>query len=327
MKKILVLVLAVILLLALVTTCARSREIHTQTFFLMDTVVELQAQASRNNAEQAMHAACAELKRIEHAFGYEASLITELNTIHTIRDAEAHALVRTALAIGTASRGGFDITLKPMLEAWGFTPHMHRHVPDRQAFEHWQRMQGKPGVHLGHDGRTVTTDTAVQVDLGGITKGYAADRAALTMRTQGVRTGLVNAGGDIATFGSRTWRIGIKHPRGSSIIATIPIRGRAIATSGDYERFFFEGNNRYCHILDPATGWPADHHASATVIAPRCVDADAWATALFVKGPAPLQAVLARKGYDWIAIDNTGAVSASPAMKAYCPRRISMSAP
>jgi len=99
----------------------------------------------------------------------------------------------------------------------------------------------------------------------------------------------------------------------------IPLKNRAIATSGDYERFFVEGGRRYCHILDPATGWPAQGLMSASVIADSGTLANAWAVALFVAGPDRLAPVLEKQGMDWVVVDRGGKIAASSSMRGYFP--------
>ncbi len=126
----------------------------------------------------------------------------------------------------------------------------------------------------------------LRVDLSGIAKGYAVDRAVGTLREQGVQRGIVDAGGDIRCFGGKKngWTIGIRHPRQDDLLGIIHIDSGAVATSGDYENFFELDGVRYHHLIDPATGFPARGTLSATVTAPTATQADAWATALFILG-------------------------------------------
>lgn len=128
------------------------------------------------------------------------------------------------------------------------------------------------------------------VDLGAIAKGWAVDRAIEKLEAAGIRSAIIDAGGDLRIIGSRpgkgTWRIGVQHPReAGGLLATFDLRDTAIVTSGDYERFFVVAGERYHHILDPATGRPARGCQSVTVLAPTAAEADACATAAFVLGP------------------------------------------
>ena len=129
---------------------------------------------------------------------------------------------------------------------------------------------------------------------------------------EGAQHGLVNLGGDIRVIGPQSdgspWSMGIRHPRqDDAIIASIPISSGALATSGDYERFFVEGSERFCHILNPKTGWPAQHWQSISVIAPVCVAAGAMSTTAMLKGPDAI-AFLAGQGVSYLAVDAHGQV-------------------
>lgn len=292
--------------------------------FLMDTIIELQAQGIKTAANAAMKKAIDELNRIDKTFGYQESLLKTLNSSHRVKNRELSRLIDFSLDVHSASSGSFSITLRPILDAWGFSGTHPYRIPRLEEFEHWKNLPGESGIILHEDGQTIETQNGVQIDLGGVAKGYAADKAAMVLQDNGVITGLVNAGGDIVAFGKRTWRIGIKNPREPGTFATIPLMNKAIATSGDYERFFIVDEKRYCHILDPSTGWPAQKYMSASVVADTCAQADAWATALFVRGIESLEEVLSQQGIDWIVIDSNGKVSASPALREYCPDHIEM---
>jgi thiamine biosynthesis lipoprotein len=323
LKKIIPVIILIIVLVFVFWQKDRHKMFSVQ-IFAMDTIVELQAKGIETTANAAIKSAVEELGRVDSTFGYSDSLIQELNAKHSISNRELYDLVRLALDVHSASSGAFSITLRPILDAWGFTDTHPYRIPAQEKFALWKSLPGDSSILLGEDGRTIQTLEGTRIDLGGIAKGYAADRAAGVMRANGITTGLINAGGDIIAFGDRIWHIGIKHPRKPGTLTTIPIKDRAIATSGDYERFFVEDGRRYCHILNPATGWPADRYISATVVAERCADADAWATALFVQGLVSLEDILTEGGMDWIVIDHEGTVSASPALQEYCPDRIAI---
>jgi thiamine biosynthesis lipoprotein len=136
----------------------------------------------------------------------------------------------------------------------------------------------------------------MEIDFGGIGKEYAVDRAVEVCRAMGIRHGLVDLGGDIRIVGPRPdeepWRIGIRHPRASSVVmAEVALDKGAVATSGDYERFMEVGGRRYCHILNPGTGWPVRGLSSVTVIANDCLVAGSLATIAMLKG---------RGGISWL---------------------------
>ncbi len=318
-KAIFVIILLLLALGVSVWHRASRGETSHAKIFIMDTFVELMAEESRGQADAAFKDAIAELHRTDSRLGYHNSLIDELNSSHTIKDREIHRLVRLSRKIYDASSGGFSITLRPILDAWGFTGTHSYRLPAESEFAAWKRLPSDQAVILEKDGLTIRTPEGTRIDLGGIAKGYAADRAAEAMKKAGVSSGLVNAGGDIATFGVRTWKIGLRHPGGTGVFATIPVRNRSVATSGNYERFFVVDGIRYCHLLDPATGLPARGRLSATVLADTCAEADAWATALFVQGEERLGGELKKRGMDWIVVDQEGRVRASEALKEFCP--------
>jgi thiamine biosynthesis lipoprotein len=317
-------VIILILVLGLFFWHRDRHKTYSMQIFAMDTIVELQAQGTETLAQASIRSAVEELGRVDSTFGYSDSLVQKLNEKHSITGTELYDLVSHSLEVHRDSFGAFSITLRPILDAWGFTGTHPYRIPKQEDFTRWKSLPNDESILLDADSGTIQTLEGTRIDLGGIAKGYAADRAAGVMRDSGITTGLINAGGDIIVFGEKTWQIGIKHPRKPGTFATIPIKNRAIATSGDYERFFVEDGKRYCHILDPATGWPADRYISATIVAQTCADADAWATALFVQGLVSLEEILTSKGMDWIAIDHEGKVFASPALQEYCPESIAI---
>ena len=116
----------------------------------------------------------------------------------------------------------------------------------------------------------MSSNKAVQLDLGGYAKGYALDRAAELLRKQGIHNALINIGGNILALGQhgkRSWRVGIQHPRKSGALATLELRdGEAVGTSGDYQRYFMLGNTRFCHLIDPRNGHPMQSVQAVTVL-------------------------------------------------------------
>ncbi len=150
----------------------------------------------------------------------------------------------------------------------------------------------------------------MEIDFGGFGKEYAADRAATLLQERGVRHGLVNLGGDIRLVGPRLggnpWMLAIQDPRLSDrLLAELPVRGGALATSGDYERFFERDGVRYCHVLDPRTGWPVSHWRSVSVIAPACLAAGALTTVAMLKGADALD-FLQAQNVAFLAVDAQG---------------------
>ncbi len=159
----------------------------------------------------------------------------------------------------------------------------------------------------------------MEIDFGGIGKEYAADRAATILQDEGVSHALVNLAGDVRALGTQPdgapWRVAIRHPRREgAVIAYVELAGGAVATSGDYERYFDLDGRRYCHILNPRTAMPVAHWQSVSVVAPLCVVAGSCATiAMLLEGRG--ETFLAAQGVHYIAIgpDGTRAGDAAPA--------------
>jgi FAD:protein FMN transferase len=213
------------------------------------------------------------------------------------------AVLKTALEIGSQSEGAFDITVGPLVTLWGFGPEFH---PDRIPLE---ADIAAARARSGPDKLTVG-DTAIRkhrldvfLDLSGIAKGYGVDRVAELMTAHGIEHYMVEIGGEIRVRGLNArdtpWRIAIEKPLTGerSIQGVLGLSDIALATSGDYRNFFEIAGRRYSHTINPATGWPVDHHlVSVTVLADTSMRADAWATAFQVLGPERGMAIAERIG-------------------------------
>jgi FAD:protein FMN transferase len=155
--------------------------------------------------------------------------------------------------------------------------------------------------------------SGMELDFGGIGKEYAADRAASICSDHGIRHGLVNLGGDVRVIGAQPdgapWRIGIRHPRSAdAVLATVEVSDGAVATSGDYERYFEANGRRYCHVLDARTGVPVDHWQSVSVMAPLAILAGTYATiAMLLAHDA--ESFLIRQGVRYVMVDQSGALN------------------
>jgi thiamine biosynthesis lipoprotein len=201
-------------------------------------------------------------------------------------DSETAALLRYADACHRESGGRFDITSGVLRRAWDFRA---ARLPDPERLA---ALVARVGWHKV---RWSTTDCALgeggmEIDFGGVGKEYAVDRLASLAAGLGETAVLINLGGDVRAVGpppdGRPWRIGIPHPRQPErVAAELALLQGAVATSGDYERYFERDGRRYCHILDPHSGWPVEGLASVTVLAPVCVVAGSLATLAMLHGP------------------------------------------
>ncbi|MDZ4856874.1 MAG: FAD:protein FMN transferase [Nitrospirota bacterium] len=204
------------------------------------------------------------------------------------------AVLKAALEIGVQSDGAFDITVGPLVNLWGFGPEFH---PDRiplKADIAAARARSGPDKLTLRDTQPAIRKHRPDVflDLSGIAKGYGVDRVAELMAAYGIEHYMVEIGGEVRVRGLKErdtpWRIAIEKPLPGerSVQTMLALSDIALATSGNYRNFFELDGRRYSHTIDPATGWPVDHHlVSVTVLADTSMRADAWATAFQVLGP------------------------------------------
>ena len=202
-------------------------------------------------------------------------------------------VLATAQQVSELSQGAFDVSVAPLVNAWGFGPEKHRTVPPEAQRQAQQAEVGWHGLRLDAAQHTaVKSHGGLQADLGGIAKGHGVDLAARALDDAGIGHYMVEVGGEVRTRGrnaqGRAWQIGIEQPDAVPQRArrVLPLSGLAMATSGDYRLFFEQAGTRYSHASDPHTAAPIRHGlASVTVVADSCMRADALATALIVLGP------------------------------------------
>ena len=294
-----------------------------QTFRAMAAEHEIQlAAADVEVSRRAAAAAIADVHRIEAKFSRyrDDSVTTRINRAAggppIAIDAETAALLRYADQCFALSGGLFDITSGVLRSVWDFK-RVPPAVPSAGELEPalaligWRDVEwDAQAVRLPHAG--------MEIDFGGIGKEYAADRVATICLEHGLRHGLVNLGGDLRAIGPQAdgtpWRVGIRHPRvAGSAVAGIELAAGALATSGDYERYFEIDGQRYCHILNPKTGMPVTHWQSISVVSPLCVVAGSCATiAMLLEDEAA--AFLDEQAVQWMGVDREGRLAgpASP---------------
>lgn len=186
--------------------------------------------------------------------------------------------------------GAFDITTAPLLRLWGFYDDGAVLVPTDEEIQKTLTLTGQGKMLIDKEyGFVGFREKGMEIDLSGIAKGFAVDQAINTLKREGVRSALVEAGGDIYCLGSapggKPWKVGLKHPRKNAIMTVLKLKDIAVATSGDYENFKEFGEKRFSHIINPRTGYPVRQSPiSVTVLARDCTTADGLATALSVLG-------------------------------------------
>jgi len=312
-----------------VTGCSHDQDLlHKSQLLAMGTLVDISIWTNNDGlAQRAISAVTQQLDDATHRWhAWRPSTVTELNSKIAAGqpdsvDALTLDLIEKSQRLSIASGSLFNPTIGKLIEVWGFHTDDRPDIPPPTQEQIDTLLSYAPTMaDLHFDGNHVTsTNRHVQLDFGGVAKGYAVDLAVDRIRKLGVQNAIVDAGGDLRAIGShgdRPWRIGIRNPRGPGVIASLEARGdESIFTSGDYERYFMYKGKRYHHIIDPRTGYPSTGASSATVIHTDAATADAAATALIVAGPQKWRAVARSMGLQYVMlVDSKGTVYMTPAM-------------
>jgi thiamine biosynthesis lipoprotein len=323
-------IVSALLLACLLSGCGRPDDpVFRDRFYALGTLIDLSLYGA--NPEQQLEAseALAAAFNTMHAdwHAWEAGRLAQTNTLlaggRPFRpEADILALLQAANRLSLQSGGLFNPTIGKLIDLWGFhadeitalTP------PDPTAVQDLLALAPSAADVVLEDGQVVSRNPAVQYDLGAFAKGYAIDRGIELLQSLGIAHAIINAGGDlraIGRHGDRPWRIGIRHPRQAGVLASVELsEDESIFTSGDYERYFEASGQRYHHIIDPRTGYPAGQTVSVTVMHRDAATADAAATALFVAGPDEWTEVARRMGIRHVMlIDRDGVVHMNPAMQ------------
>jgi len=259
-----------------------------------------------------------ELNRIDQTYSpyKETSELSKLNRQAAgsaqVVSNEMLTLVSHALLYGEKTEGAFDITYASV--GWKYD-YRNKVSPKKQEIKNLLPAIDFRHVKLNEAKQTIAYDHKnVRIDLGGIAKGYAVDRAAVILQKNGIKHASISAGGDTRILGDkrgRPWVIGIKNPRGENSVIRIPIEDAAVSTSGDYERFYIDEQTgeRVHHIINPKTGKSAGEVMSVTIIGPQGLDTDPLSTAVFVMGiKRGLALVETMDEFSAIIIDRDGKV-------------------
>ena len=314
MKRFSILILTLCLCL---TGCGKQTTEATAQIFAMDTVMEVAAYGPK--AEEAVQEAEGQIKALENKLSRTKadSLVSGLNRDGSIRHLtyDYWNLIARAKEYRDATNGAFDITIAPIMDAWGFTGDQFR-VPEQSELNELLKHVNSDEIQVQEEpSYSVTLGEGQAIDLGGIAKGYTSDLVEQTFRANGIESGKISLGGNVFVLGGKPdgsdWRVGIKDPRNESGLAAIlSLRDAYAITSGGYERYFEENGKTYHHIIDPSTGYPADSGLlSVTVVAadngPDWAGAgngamcDAFSTALFVMGEEQALDFWRNGGYDF----------------------------
>ena len=193
-----------------------------------------------------------------------------------------------ALEICRRTDGALDLSIYPIVRAWGFTTGSYQ-VPDEETIQSLLPLVDYTQIQYDAAIGVVTLPEGMEIDLGSVAKGYAGQLVAQMLRNSGVESALLNLGGNVQTVGAKPdgspWQIGIKDPQGEDAMMVLSVEDQAVVTSGGYERYFEQDGQTYWHIMDPSTGHPADSGLiSVTIVGDEGVVCDGLSTALFVMG-------------------------------------------
>ena len=286
------LIVVICLILAVLIGRYTMQRLKTKSFkrteMIMGTLVEITVLPAN---EKAVKEAFNEMRRIDalmdiYRENSEASILNREGEARVSK--ETLEVIKKSIEFSRLTRGAFDITCGPLVNLWKEAK-KNKEIPTAEEIKETISLVGYKKLIL--EGSWVRfKEKGMQIDLGGIAKGYAVDKAIEVLKKNGIKQALVNAGGDLYALGKASqgekWQIGIQHPRQEGKILTIiKVKDEAVATSGDYQRYFMLKGKRFAHIVNPMTGWTVqDVPMSVTIIAPDAASADALATGVFVLG-------------------------------------------
>ena len=257
------------------------------TFFAMDTVMDFTIYGESGLIDQS-ESLIASLESLVSVTDADSELYAINQTGSGTLTGKASSLMEQALEICRRTDGALDLSIYPIVRAWGFTTGSYQ-VPDEAEIQALLPLVDYRKIQYDAATGTVTLPEGMEIDLGSVAKGYAGQLAAQMLREHGVQSALLNLGGNVQTVGAKPdgspWQIGIKDPQGEDAMMVLSVEDQAVVTSGGYERYFEQDGQTYWHIMDPSTGHPADSGLiSVTIVGDEGVVCDGLSTALFVMG-------------------------------------------
>ena len=313
--------LTVLTILCLLSSCAPlAEEENTASFLAMDTVMSVTVYGPDSAA--ALKGAEKEIRALEGLLsvtgeGSEIYAANHSGGKGVTLSPETAQLLSAALELCGQTGGALDVTVYPVVRAWGFTTGKYR-VPDEAELVQLLKRVDYTKVEL--EGNLLTVPEGMELDLGAVGKGCAADRTEALLRELGVDRAKLELGGNIHLIGTKPdgtpWRVAVRDPFGEGYMGVLEADGGAVVTSGGYERYFIQDNITYWHIIDPKTGRPAQNGlVSVTVAARSGTLADALSTALFVMGREGAEDFWrGRRDFDFILIGEDGTVTITPGL-------------
>lgn len=329
---------AVLLVLLLLTACSSKQDKIQDTVSVSEsaeyfgTVITITLyDDDEKKLNTSIEKAFAECGRLENIFSakLQDSELSRLNRTafnSPVKVSEELFLVlEEALFYNRLSDGSFDISIGKLINLWGIGTENER-VPSDEELEPLVNQKGCEDIVLDQENGTVMyTSEMVEIDLGAIAKGYAADRIKQFLaENEGIGSGILNFGGNVLTIGEKTdgsaWKIGITDPlQSGKVYGAVSVKDACVITSGNYERYFVENGIKYHHILDPTTGFPAEQGIiSATIIGSSSTECDAMSTACYILGAdRALELIESVSDVECVLIDEAGMCYCSSGIEKY----------
>ncbi len=317
-----------IFLLFFLSTVGHAQQIYKRTLKLMGSRFEITVvDNNKTSAEKHIDTAVSEIKRIEQLISSwdrnsQTSLINAHAGIRPVKvDKELLDLIQRAIGLSKLTDGAFDITYASMDKIWKFDGSM-KSIPTETEIKASVNKVGYHNVIIDKEHSTVfLTQKGMKIGFGAVGKGYAADKAKALLMAKRVVAGIINASGDMNTWGKQPdgtdWKVAITNPLNkNTAFALLPVANKAVVTSGNYEKYVTLEGKRYTHIIDPRTGYPSKGIVSVTMFAPKAELADALATSVFVMGvEVGLNRINQLNDVECIIVDEYGGIHSSTNIK------------
>lgn len=313
-----------LVIMLLCSSLASAQQNYKRTLKLMGSRFDITVVATTETEGNAyIDIAVAEISRLERMISSwdstsETAQINKNAGIQPVKvSPELYGLIERALKISKLTQGAFDISYASMDKIWKFDGSMTA-MPSEVAIKESVAKVGYEHIILNPDAQTVyLNQKGMKIGFGAIGKGFAADKAKALLIAKGVKGGIINASGDLNTWGTQAdgsdWKVAITNPfNKSKAFSWLPVVNSAVVTSGNYEKYVSFNGTRYSHIIDPRTGYPTSGIISATIFTKNAEVADALATSVFVMGVATgLDFVNQLKGVECILITDEGKIITS----------------
>ena len=302
---------------------------YSQEVFAMDTYMTVTAYGAK--AQEAVEESISEIQRLDNLWsvGNAESEIAQINENGSlVLSEETATLIEESLDLYKETDGKFDITIYPLMVEWGFTSQNYK-VPAQERIEELLAYVDADAIEYNKETRELKLPEHVQIDLGGIAKGYTSAHIMDIFAKYDIVSGLVSLGGNVQTYGTKTdgsnWKVGVENPdqtvgqlSKSDYVGVIQIADKAVITSGGYERYFEEDGVTYHHIIDPDTGKPANNGLiSVTIVSDDGLLADGLSTSLFIMGKEKAIDFWREHSdqFDTILVDDQGGITVTAGLK------------